>query len=363
MPMNRSVRSTIYKEPEVPAVVPVADPTLSDPSDPRLAAAAPVAAVAPEPAPELPELRYEYQPTDALGRPLGGKQVIKYHTPDELPQKLVEQNVELVRKLREVTRKQTLGIEDDMKVPDDAQRFESFEEFTPRELSTEERFNLSQDLNDPAKSVEAMDTLLEARLGMKLEKVRGTLNGQQLLLLQLMAKSNYDTFEKQTPEFYPCSENKQVLTDWMFKKRLQPTVAMFNVAFSTLKGAGLLLDSPIVREVTPAVQSVSTVVPTAPAVSTEPKISQVPVVTESRITPVEQPQIKRQVRVPSGLNSTVSSDSSSFGVTADITLEDIEKMPSDVYKKNLRNPAFAKLVNDLERQASTRRAAHTVPQG
>ena len=38
MPMNRSVRSTIYKEPEVPAVVPVT--VNDDPSDPKAAAVA-----------------------------------------------------------------------------------------------------------------------------------------------------------------------------------------------------------------------------------------------------------------------------------------------------------------------------------
>jgi hypothetical protein len=229
-------------------------------------------------------------------------------------------------------------------------------EFTPRELSAEERFNLSQDLNDPSKSVEAMDTLLESRLGMKLDRVRDTLNNQQLLVLQLMAKANYETFEKNTPEFYPCAENKKVLTDWMFKKRLKPTVEMFNTAFSTLKGAGLLLDSPIVREVIPTPAApVPTAAPAAPVVNTVPK-PQEPVATESRITPVEQPQAKRQVRVPSGLNSSITSDSSPSGPTAAVTLADIEAMPSDVYKKNLRNPAFAKLVNDLERQASTRRS-------
>jgi hypothetical protein len=133
---------------------------------------------------------------------------------------------------------------------------------------------------------------------------------------------------------------------------------MFNLAFSTLKGAGLLLDSPIVREVTPApVPSAPTVGPTAPAPSTEPKVSPVPVATESRITPVEQPQTKRQVRVPSGLNSSNASDSTTSGVTTDITLDDIDNMPSEEYKKKLRNPAFAKLVNDLQRAADARKRA------
>jgi hypothetical protein len=146
----------------------------------------------------------------------------------------------------------------------------------------------------------------------------------------------------------------------MVKKGLAPTVTNFNLAFSTLKEAGLLLDNPIVREVTPApeVPPVPPVVlAPSPAESTEPKIPQAPAVPESRITPAEQPQAKRQVKVPSGLNSSNASDSiSSSGVTANITLSDIDDMPSEVYRKKLKDPAFRKLVDDLEKQAATRRA-------
>ena len=98
---------------------------------------------------ELPELRYEYQPTDEHGRPLGGMQVIKYKTPDELATKLAGQNTELLRKLREVTRKQKLGITDDVQLPDDAE-IQEFVTPQPKTLSAEELFNLSQDLQDPA---------------------------------------------------------------------------------------------------------------------------------------------------------------------------------------------------------------------
>jgi hypothetical protein len=44
-------------------------------------------------------------------------------------------------------------------------------------------------------------------------------------------------------------------------------------------------------------------------------------------------------------------------VTTDITLDDIDNMPSEEYKKKLRNPAFAKLVNDLQRAADARKRA------
>ena len=60
-------------------------------------AVAPVVPVVPV-VPVAPvELRYEYQPTDEHGRPLGGNQVIMYTTPVVLASNLVEKNTQLVR--------------------------------------------------------------------------------------------------------------------------------------------------------------------------------------------------------------------------------------------------------------------------
>ena len=305
---------------------------------------------------ELPELRYEYQPTDEHGRPLGGMQVIKYKTPDELATKLAGQNTELLRKLREVTRKQKLGITDDVQLPDDAE-IQEFVTPQPKTLSAEELFNLSQDLQDPAKSVEAVNKIFEASVGLTAEQMRQQFNDAQIAKLQHQAYVNYQVFERQhATEFYPCPENAQVLTDWMFRKRLAPTVKNFQLAASTLKEAGLLLDSPIVREVTHTAPA-----PPAPApVSTEPN-SQVPAVPESRITPEGQPQTKRQVRVPSGLNERVSSDASNnAGPTVSFTLADIDKMPADLYKQKMKDPSFRKIVDELERQAVAKRTTVVV---
>jgi hypothetical protein len=325
--------------------------------------AIPVAPVAEEPvvpvAPVVtPELRYEYQPTDEQGRPLGGKQVIVYKTPDELAQKLSEQNSQLVRKLREVTRKQKLGITDDAELPADTE-LATFVTPTPRTLSAEELFTLSQDLQDPAKSVEAVNTIFEASVGLTSAQMRQQFNDAQIAKLQHQAYVNYQIFEKQAGDlFYPCAENAQVLTDWMFKKQLAPTVKNFEIAASKLKEAGLLLDSPIVREVapTPTTPAPAAEAPVAP-VSTEPN-SQVPVAPESRITPGEQPQTKRPVRVPSGLNARVASDGTdNQGVTVAFTLADIEKMPAEIYKQKMKDPAFRKMVDELENQAIAHRRA------
>ncbi len=352
-------RARVNRVPVVPVVLdgPPAEelPAVVEPVAPIVEAVEPVAPVEPPAPVELPEQRYEYQPTDELNRPIGGKQVIKYKTTDELREKLTEQNVLLQRKLREVTRKQKLGIADDaVQVPADAE-FQDTMELKPRELSAEERFSLSQDLQDPAKSVEAVNTLFEAAIGMSPAHLRDRFNKQQLQTLTVMARQNYDIFETAKKDaFYPCQENKQVLTDWMVKKGLTPTVANFDLALSTLSEAGLLLDRPIVREAIPA-PALAPVV--EPVKVTEP-VAPAPVAAESRITPPAQPQA-RQARVPSGLNNSNSSDGSPNMPSVTLSSSDIAKMSADEYKIKLRDPQFRKLVDELDRQAAAKRATRS----
>lgn len=308
---------------------------------------APVAPVAAPPVVVEPvqpqEQRYEYQPEDENGRPMGGRQVILYTTEDELRQKLVKQNVEILRKLREVTRKQKLGITDDA-VPEGTE-LAVFDAPKPRTLSAEERFQLSQDINDPEKSIDAINTILEASVGYTAEQMRQQFDDARLAKLQNQAFVNYKVFEQSATDFYPNADNAKLLTDWMFSKKLAPTVKNYELAFSTLNGAGLLQPAPTVREVTPAPAPAPVVA--APAPSTEPK-PVVPVVEESRIAPVTPPQQQRQpVRVPSGLNNSTSSDSGPASVGTSLTIAEFDAMPSDVLKQKLKDPAFAKMVNEL----------------
>jgi hypothetical protein len=308
--------------------------------------------VAPPAPPVEVEKRYEYQPTDEQGRPIGGKQVIVYKTEQELAEKLRDQNVKLIQKLREVTRKQRLGIEDKEAIPDDAERFESIVEFKPRQLSVAEKFQIAQDLSDPEKFEAARDRLLESAVGATADDLRKTLNQQQIVTMQLMARNNYDIFRRSNNNFYDCMDNAEVLTNWMLKKGLAPTVKNFGYAFSTLKEAGLLLEAPIVREEAPK----PTAQPAAPApVNTEAN-PQPPAAPESRITPVEQPQAKRQASVPSGLNSRVASAS---GVpvteTGKLTWAIIDRMPSEEYRRKLSDPKFRAQIAELEAETAARK--------
>lgn len=321
-------------------IVPAPDLNAIEPPDPTL-----VAPVVPA-APVVPELRYEYQPTDEHGRALGGKQVIVYRTSDELADKLRDQNVSLVRKLREVTKNNRLGRTVQEDVPADAERLPADVEFKEIPLTPDERFQLSQDLVDPTKFDSARDRLFKSAMGVDPKEFREQQNQQQFTVKQLLARTNAVQFIEQTPEFYVCEENLEYITDWMIKNKLQPTVRNFQIAYSTAREAGLLSSPPIVREDAP--------VPVATAPVTEntvPNITQVPVEPAARISNVEQPQHTSQPQVPSGLNSRRASNTGvipASGAGA-LTLADIDKMSSDEYKRRVTtDPEFVKQVNDLE---------------
>ena len=338
MPDKQSARpvQTSVRDHAAPAPVPVATPIPQ--SAPAVVPPAPTV---------LPEQTYSWQPTDEQGRPLGGRQVIKYRTEQEKFDRVIEQNTLILRQLRKVSRDARLGVTEN--IPANAVRME-ITELQPQELSPEERFQLTQDLNDPEKFSAARDRLLESALGKSPADLRKMLNDQQMKLAQLAAKENFLTFAQTNPDFYADTENVSNLADWMIKNKLAPTVDNFKLACSTLRSAGLLNEAPVVQQVpvpsAPAVEPVESVVPQA----------QEPVVEPARISVPAPVQPKRQVPVPSGLNDRVSSASGRPSVGGDsVTLADIDKMSADEYKKAARNPAFKDLVNRLEKEASDKR--------
>ena len=318
-----------------------------------VAAAAPVAVPVVPATPILEaELTYEYQPMDEFNRPMGGKQVIKYRTPDELTTKLVAQNNLILRQLRKVSREARLNTPSTA-IPTEAQRFTGIVEFKEKPLTADERFHLTQDLNDPEKFASARDRLLESAVGVSPAQLRQQLNEQQMTILQLRAKENFLSFAKDenflTGDNPTDQENATTLTDWMFKNQLAPTVDNFQLASSQLRSAGLLNEAPVVQQVPVQTQVV-------PVESVVPK-AQEPVVVPARISEPEPVQLKRHSQVPSGLNDRVSSASglSTTTMANSLTLADIDAMSADQYKKAARNPDFLKAVNRLQKETDDRR--------
>lgn len=315
------------------------DTTIPEPPDPTVAPAPePVAIVPPAPAPEK---RFEYQATDELGRPLGGKQVIVYADEEDLKRKWAAKEEQLVRKLREVTKQNRLNIQEDAStLPTDLDRMPATVNFKKRDLTPEERFTISQDLANPEKFDAASERLIEAALGAKPQDITDSINTLQLTTQQLLARSNAQTWMERNPEFYNCEENLSTVVDYMVKNGLQPTVKSFEFAQKKMQEAGLLLPSPIVREALPT-QAAVVQLPPAPIV--EPtRISEVPQSQQPNVTPA---------LIPSGLNNRVSTSAGTATPTgsAALTLKDVDNMSSEEYRRRLLSDStFVQRVNELE---------------
>lgn len=298
--------------------------------------------------PELPELTFEWQPVDENNRPMGGKQVIRYKTEEEKQQKLLHNYQEVIRRLRQETRKNRLGIKDDEALPDTAQKYITPLEFKKRQLTQDERFKLTRDLLDPESFDEAADMLLEAKLGAKPDEITQTLNDQQEAILQLKAKIEVDAFLASNPQYYRCDENLQAITGWMINKNLYPVRENFQLAYETLKRANILVE--------PEAQSVPQPVAIEPPTPVEPTPPPAPV-----------------ARIPSGLNKNYGSDQGPvreagsdiiYEVIDPVTkakkvltgLAAINAMPSDEFRRRSRSdPNFDAKYDRLEKEAEQAR--------
>lgn len=296
---------------------------------------------------EVPEQIYVYQPTDENNRPIGGKQVIKYRSEEELRDKLKEQNVLLIRKLRQETKKNRLGIVEDEVIGDDVQRLQEQVEFAPRDLSQEELYEISRDLIDPTKAADATTRLIEARLGAPLEALGTTLRTVQQDNVALRAKVEANAFVVANPDYYRCDENMDAIVGWMVRYNLAPTKVNFQTAFDTLKSQGVLIsgpEEPVALVVVPSVE----------------KPVEKPVV-------LEKPEDNVIQRVPSvSITRDNTSDAGTpIALGSDITytiggkvltgLAAIQAMPSEEYKRRLlSDKEFGKKVDKLEAESRKR---------
>lgn len=339
-------------------------PVEETPAEVAPVAAVPAPAPAPAPAPvvdEVPEKRYEWQPTDENDRPLGGRQVILYRTEQEKFDKVIAANNLLIRQLRKVNREKALGSTED--VPTDAERFQNVTEFKPRELSAADRFKIAEGLTNPETFADARDQLIESAFGVTPAKLASTLNETQRFIIQQRAVENYIDFVNATGVL-DSMNNRQVLTGWLGKRNLAPTVANFTIALNQCRQSGLIEDAPVVQQVTQPTPAPAPVaeVPVVPVV-TEPN-PQAPVAATPGLGSEPQPQAKRHSHVPSGLNASIASAAGPLVPVegSSVTLETIDKMPAEVFKQWMKIPANRALNERLEQEAATRRRSRQLGQ-
>jgi hypothetical protein len=265
---------------------------------------------------------YEYQATDEQGRPLGGKQVIKYKTQQELVDKLAQNHTEAMRLNRKLKQDQVLGTKPEFELDDASLERDDFVELKPRELTTDERFLISQDPSSP----QARKLLFESEFGAPPETVRNTINKTRQDAFTVRAQEEAKAFVESTPEFFPCDENSKVLMSLIFKHKLAPTKTNFRSVYQKAKAAGLLLEPPTVTSDAPA--------------NTQPED-----VPSSRITAPETSATKRPT-TSSGLNRTNSSSSgdgraNSAGKPKVYSKAEQARMSAEEYKKLVLLPQLA----------------------
>lgn len=195
------------------------------------------------PAVVLEEKRYEYQPTDSDGRPIGNKQVIKYSTQEELIAKLQEQSIHQIRKMRELTKKNRLGIIDAEEVDPTAPRFVPPTQFAAGQLTPQQRYQLAQDILDPETFDTAITTVFETVSGFKANELRTTLTDLQQDNSNLKAQIEADKFLARNPDYVVVEDNQTAITNWMLRHNLAPVAANFQKAYDTLSTAGVLITS------------------------------------------------------------------------------------------------------------------------
>jgi hypothetical protein len=172
--------------------------------------------------------------------------------------------------------------------------------------------------------------LIEAQLGAKPEVIRTRINNQEQRLANIEARQEAEFFASSNPDYYPDVENFRTITAWMVKNGLSPVRENFQLAYDTLRKEGLIIQAPQPERI----ENVNI----TPPIQVIPPVQPVPVIAP---IPVAVPN-------PSGLTRDFTSAFGTPVPKTTLTIRDVERMPSEEYKRRLReDKTFATQVNEL----------------
>ena len=280
-----------------PIVSSTAAPAAVELPAPVLEAPVTVAPVAPLVEVLAPEKVHEYQPLDKSGRPVGGMQRFKYRTERELIDKLTDAHMNATAALRGALRTaEVAGLEN--AVPEGITPIQKMTIFAT--LTEEQKQNLTEDLQDPAKAVNARNLLQESARNEAINQV-------QQRSFENAVRYSINSFQVNHPDFYRCLENNAALISWVEKRGADPTdVNNFEKAYAALQATGGLYARPVTNP--QAAPALETPAPTVREEKTVPK-TQAPVVEAARISSVTPPQATRTAAPSTGLTrADVSSE-------------------------------------------------------
>lgn len=270
-PRSRAELATLPADAPAAAATPGAtsfDPAFDDEPTPPAAAAvvppveepAPAAIVPPAPI-ELPEQTYEYVITDDNGKQIGGKQVFKYRTQDELIEKLKTANIHVRRMAQKLKEEQLLSGTD---APEDTTPAQTLQ--LRARLTAEERTQWEEKVQDPATAAQAQYMLdRDDDRGVQNELLKGNYESRVLLALE--------SFKNRNREYVPSQDNAAKLVGYIDRRGLDSTNPRnWQKAYDVLRESGVISDSStnqatetVLAPVPPTVREEKTVPNAAPA--------------------------------------------------------------------------------------------------
>ena len=343
------------EEPAAPVVEVVNEPQIVE--QPAAVVPAPVV----ETPAELPEKTYEYVITDDNGKQIGGKQVFKYRTQDELIEKLRDSNVH-VRRMAQKLREDKLMNGTD--VPEDATAAEPL--VLRQRLSAEERAAWEAKLEDPAEAAKAQ-YVLDRDDDRGVQNTLLTSNYENRVLLSI------ESFKNRNRDYVLSQDSAAKLIGYVERRGLDPTNPRnYQKAYDALRENGIIADAS-------GNQAAETVLAPAPPTVREEKT--VPAAAPApAATRISEPAVaaKRPVaQIPTGLSNAdqVSEGESTIPqphwLTVRVYLKDGKGAPTNQFQEfhdldavlKLEGKSEKEFYNSQSPEAKARRAKYEVALG
>lgn len=185
-----------------------------------------------ETVPQVPEvdsatgkLIYTYQPVDSENKPIGRAYRLLYTDQNDLVQQLTQSQINAARWIHEV-KEGKRQIKGEQAVPR--------ADYKPKELSTDETFQKTLDLQNPTESRKALRELIEAEIGAPIEEVRSNL--QKARDLEEHYVASQWAMQNEAKGYYICPENAQAITKYLHDNNLRLSASNLDAAFEDLKG-------------------------------------------------------------------------------------------------------------------------------
>lgn len=165
-----------------------------------------------------------------------GVQVFRGATQDELLDKLTEAQANATRKIRELNRQAKLGRD-----LSEAQKDELQQARTVAALTADERLKLTQDIFDADAAPKAIRRVIEAELGLSLDDVKSSIQQARASARAQRERLEAEAFIDATPDYKPCRQNMDAMTEYLKAHRLAVTQKNLQLAYEDLKDGGLLV--------------------------------------------------------------------------------------------------------------------------